>query len=94
MAAQIGGVRVAVDTAAMFASHPILADGWDFDDCGSLVDRQYRTEADLADFMVACEVAGRERLSDVLTWAGVGCVVALAYAFGHATGRQDRPTGP
>src|SRR5690349_17769082 len=46
--------------AAILATRPFLPGGWDFDDCGSLLDPNRRTEPQLADFLAACEVAAAD----------------------------------
>jgi hypothetical protein len=56
-----------------------LGDGWDFDDCGTLLAPYHPTGSSLAAFRSACDVAAGNQLIHVLTWPAVGCVLAAGY---------------
>lgn len=65
--------------AALVLTRTFLADGWDFSDCGTLLARYRPTAANLVDFRSACDAAADDRLTRVLVWVAVGCVVAGGY---------------
>ncbi len=52
--------------------------GWDVADCGTLVDRNRRTTAG-TNFQYNCAAAAHHVLIQMILWAAVGCLVAVAY---------------
>jgi multisubunit Na+/H+ antiporter MnhB subunit len=66
---------------ALYLTRPFPADGWDFETCGTLLDGRRHFGAPPADFLAACDIAGRDRLVRMAIWVGVALVVAALYGW-------------
>jgi hypothetical protein len=71
-----------------------MAPGWDFDTCGTLINRNRPTGANMTEFRSACDVAASNRLLHAVILAAAGCVVAVGYGWllrRRTSGIRDNP---
>ncbi|OJF10855.1 hypothetical protein [Couchioplanes caeruleus] len=80
--------------AAIYVTWPFLAQGWDFDTCGTLIARNQSAFRYSPDFQQVCESAAQEQLLRAIVWAGVGCAAAVAYGLGLRRWRGVRASRP
>jgi hypothetical protein len=73
------GGALLLTPAALVLTRTFLGDGWDFDDCGTLLAPNRPDGAALAGFRAACDEAADGRVIRLLAWVAVGSVVAGGY---------------
>lgn len=85
---------ILLSPAAIYVTWPFLAQGWDFDTCGTLIARNRSAFQYNPDFQQVCEAAAQEQLLRAVVWAGMGCVAAVAYGLALRRWRAVRASRP